>query len=133
MKEELLKLLQANPATAGRSDDFLDALAEDIQALIIRALVPGNTDDVAAVLEQRVIDVYNDHFGVKLSNLFMLEPFDGKRKLYYSGRMRVVKAMIQAMLLEQDENFDREPQPETTGDMLRRRLEELTPGKQLVN
>lgn len=135
MREELLKLLQSNPATAGRPDDFLDTLAEDIQALIIRAIVPGNPNDAAEELEHRVADVYNDHFGVKLSNLFTVEPFNGKRKLYYSSRARVVRAMIQAMLLEQDENFDRDASIyETPADVLRQRLEELAvPEKHLIN
>lgn len=135
MKDALLRILQTHPATAGRPDDFLDTLAEDIQALIIRATVPGNPDDAAEELEHKVTDVYNDQFGATLFNLFSTQPFLGKRKLYFSSRARVVRAMIQTMLLEQDEHFDRTADAyETPAAVLRQRLEELAvPEKQFIN
>ena len=52
MKKELLLLLKANPATAGRPDDFLDTLAEDIQAAIIRAIIPAPYEDQTLLIEQ---------------------------------------------------------------------------------
>ena len=58
MKENLLQLLNSNPATAGRPSDFLEALAEDIQAVIIRAIVPAPYEDHVAELEHHVTDVH---------------------------------------------------------------------------
>lgn len=110
MKEALLKLLQSNPATAGRPDDFLDTLADDLQAVIIRAVSPAATSDATvSELEHQVDDIFNDHFGVRLCNLYSIEPFHGKKRLYFSARKRVVKSMIQAMLVEQADLFDRDP------------------------
>lgn len=101
MKAELLRLLKQNPASAGHSDDKLDGLAEDLQAVIIRALVTP-TDPAIVDLEARVDSVFNDVFGATLFNLFTTAPFEGKRALYFSSRKAVVQAMIQTMFLEQD-------------------------------
>lgn len=47
MKNKLLQLLRTNPATAGRDEEFYDNLTDDIQAVIIRALLPKEVlDDV---------------------------------------------------------------------------------------
>jgi hypothetical protein len=102
VKKELLLLLKANPATAGRPDDFLDTLAEDIQAAIIRAIIPAPYEDHVWELEQHVADVYNDHFGVQLSNLLTTVDFHEKLQLSPSDRKRLVLAMIQTLLIEQD-------------------------------
>lgn len=131
MKEKLLELLKADPVTAGHSDEFLDGLADDIQAVIIRALVPGDPNDPVAALEHQVDDIYNDHFGVRLSNLYTMEPFHGKKKLYFSARQRVVKAMIQAMLIEQSEQYDRNDSVQA-GETLKQRLAELKVDKNTV-
>ena len=132
MKDALLKLLKSRPETAGRCDEFLDTLADDVQAVIIRALVPGDPNDPLVELEHQVEDIYADHFGVRLSNLFTVEPFNGKKKLYYSARARVVKAMIQAMLLEQADQYDRNDS-EQAGEQLKARLAELQPTSTLLN
>lgn len=102
MKEKLLKLLQCDPATAGRPDDFLDTLAEDIQAVIIRAVVPAPREEAEAELEYRVTSVLNDVFGTSLYNLFTTQRFDGKKVLGPAGRKTIVAAMLQTMLLEND-------------------------------
>ena len=135
VKEQLLRLLENNPATAGRPSDFLDTLAEDIQALIIKAIVPPGPAALSAADEDRahqINDIFSDHFGVKLSNLFTMEPFHGKRKLYYSARAKVVIAMIQAMLAEQDKQYDRNDS-EQAGETIRQRLAEMRVPTALLN
>lgn len=102
MKELLLRLLNNYPATAGRPEEFLDTLADDIQALIIRAIAPGDPNDATEWLEHNTLDVYNDHFGVKLYNLFTTENFNDKVNFGPPERRRIVMAMIQTMLIEQD-------------------------------
>jgi hypothetical protein len=123
MKEKLLKLLNEHAATAGLDAWILDSLSEDLLAVIVRAVVPCPTNDELAEFEHRVNGVFNDHFGVKLSNLFTVEPFHGKKELPYYARKRVVLAMIRAMLFEQDDLFARNA--ELQGDCLKRRLSEL--------
>lgn len=125
MKENLMTLLMCHPLTKGCSHSFLDDLADDLSAVIVRTVVPENIDSIIE-LEHRVSDVYNDHFGVKLSNLFTTEYYSGKSALSFKDGGRVVKAMIQTMLIEESavaafhelENEDR-------GELLKRRLQEL--------
>lgn len=136
MKERLLQLLKICPATAGRPDDFLDTLADDLQAVVIRAIVPGDPNDPVVAIEQTVEDIYLDHFGVMLSNLYMVEPFAGKRHVLFNARMHVVKAMIQAMLLAQneiDESFDADFGSSEHGETIKRRLQELSSKPVTVN
>ena len=139
MKEKLLLLLNSHPATAGRPPEFLDTLADDIQAVIIRAIHPANTDDAVAALEEQVDEVYGSDFGVHLFNLYSVEKFPGKSELVFSARKRLVRAMIQTILVEQciDYDCDVEDMPAllsnvTDGNTLKRRLTELqatpTPG-----
>lgn len=132
MKEKLLQLLSTHPATAGRPSDFLDTLAEDLQAVMIRAIQTDAGLDITAELEARALDIYNDHFGVKLSNLVTIEPFLGKKKLYFSARRRVTLAMIQTMLVEQQDQYDRNDS-EQAGEVMKHRLADLTPKAELVH
>jgi len=128
VKEKILQLLRDYPATAGRPDDFLDTLAEDLMAVVIRAIAPGDPNDPVVAMEHAVDDVYSDHFGVLLSNLYTIEPFHGKRHVVFSARARVVKAMIQAMLLEQesiDESDNADFGTAEHGATIKRRLTEL--------
>ncbi len=126
MKDKLLQLFADTPALAGQPSDFLETLADDIQAMIIRAISVEQPveADITAALEAHTLDVYNDHFGVKLSNLFAVEPFHGKKKLYFSARRRVILAMIQAMLVEQADQFDRNDS-EQAGETIKHRLNDL--------
>ena len=131
MKEKLLRLLENDPATAGRPDDFLDTLAEDILALIIRALAPGATEDAVTELEDAVEKVYHSNFGLRLFNLYTTEDFPGKKLVYFAARERMVKSLIQVMLIEQITTPDREeafPRPictPTDGPTLKRRLRKV--------
>ncbi len=124
MKEKLLLLLSGEPAMAGRSAEFLDTLAEDLTAVIIRALLPGDPTDPVQAIEHQAEDIYLDHFGVKLSNLFAVEPFHGKKKLYFSARKRVIMSMLVAMLVEQADQYDRNDS-EQAGETLKYRLNDL--------
>ena len=141
MREKLLLLLNNSPATAGRPDDFLETLADDIQAVIIRAIHPANTDDAVAALEEQVEEVYGSDFGVHLFNLYSVEKFPGKSELVFSARKRLVRAMIQTILVEQciDYDCDVEDMPAllsnvTDGNTLKRRLLELsTAPKVMIN
>ena len=132
MREKLLQLLNNSPALAGRPDDFLETLVDDIQAAIIRAIHPANTDDAVAALEEQVEEVYGSDFGVHLFNLYSVEKFPGKSELVFSARKRLVRAMIQTILVEQciDYDCDVEDMPAllsnvTDGNTLKRRLTEL--------
>jgi hypothetical protein len=130
VKEQLLQLMKDNPATAGRPDDFLDTLAEDILAVIVRAIALGDPSDPLVEIEHRVEDVWVSQFGVSLFNLFGMELFPGKKELPFSARKRVVEAMIQAMLLEQDEvpsgiEADAFQYSEARSELMKCRLAEL--------
>ena len=131
MKEKLLRLLENDPATAGRPSDFLDTLAEDILALIIRALSPGTTVDAVAALEAAVEEVYHSDFGVHLFNLYSTEDFPGKKRVYFSGKKKLVKTLIQTLLIEQktypdrDEAFPTPHEVPTSGPTLKRRLRQV--------
>ncbi len=128
MKENLITLLMCHPLTKGCSRSFLDDLADDLLAVIVRTVVPENVDSVIE-LEHRVSDVYTDHFGVKLSNLFTTEYYSGKNILSFKDRQRVVKAMIQTMVTEEAAivTFN-EFNPDGGGraELLKRRLQELS-------
>ena len=125
MKENLITLLMCHPLTKGCSRSFLDDLADDLLAVIVRTVVPENVDSVIE-LEHRVNDVYTDHFGVKLSNLFTTEYYSGKNALSFEDRQRVVRAMIQTMLVEESAvaTFN-ELADEGRAELLKRRLQEL--------
>ena len=132
MKEKLIQLLQNSPATAGRPDDFLDTLADDIQAVIIRAISPGNSDDAMEALEHEVEEVYQSDFGVLLFNLYSTMDFPGKKPMEFSRRKQIIRALIQALLVEQciDYEIDADELPAllattTDADTLKRRLREL--------
>jgi len=141
LREKLLLLLNNSPATAGRPDDFLETLADDIQAVIIRAIHPANTDDAVSALEAEMEEVYGSDFGVRLFNLYTTENFPGKKApiLAFSARKRLVRAMIQTLLVEQciDYDCDADDIPAlfsgaSDGNTIKRRLTELssapTPG-----
>ncbi len=134
MKDKLLQLFADVPALAGQPSDFLETLADDIQAIIIRAISieQPSESDITAELEHQVQDIFNDHFGVKLCNLVSIEPFHGKKKLFYSARKRVTLAMIQAMLLEQNDQYDRNDS-EQAGETIKHRLNDLALKPTTVN
>jgi len=126
MKENLITLLMCHPLTKGCSRSFLDDLADDLLAVIVRTVVPENVDSVIE-LEHRVNDVYTDHFGVKLSNLFTTEYYSGKNALSFKDRQRVVKAMIQTMLVEESAVAAFVAlEDEGRAKLLKRRLQELS-------
>ena len=126
MKENLRTLLMCHPLTKGCSRSFLDDLADDLLAVIVRTVVPENVDSVIE-LEHRVNDVYTDHFGVKLSNLFTTEYYSGKNILSFKDRQRVVKAMIQTMLVEESAiTAFVVLEDEGRAELLKRRLQELS-------
>jgi hypothetical protein len=115
-----------HPLTKGCSRSFLEDLADDLSAVIVRTVVPENIDSVTE-LEHRVSDVYNDHFGVKLSNLFTTEYYSGKSAISFEDRQRVIKAMIQTMLIEESAvAVFHELENEDRGELLKRRLQELS-------
>lgn len=131
MKEQLLQLLKSNPATAGRPDEFLDSLADDLQAEIIRALSPGTDEEDG--LRDAVEHVYQSDFGIRLFNLYSTSDFPGKRPVLFSQRKRIIKALIETLLVEQCIDFECEESElpvvlaaATDGPTLRRRLIELS-------
>jgi len=127
MKENLRTMLMCHPLTKGCSRSFLDDLADDLLAVIVRTVVPENVDAVTE-LEHRVNDVYNDHFGVRLSNLFTLEYYSGKKALSFEDSQRVVKAMIETMVTEEAAivTFNEfNPDGGERAELLKRRLTEL--------
>jgi hypothetical protein len=130
MKEKLLMLLTDHPLTEGCTPEFLENLADDILTVIIRAAVVEKTYQIpcAETLNERVDDVYNDHFGVKLSNLFTTEYYSGKNALSFEDRQRVVKAMIETMVMEECAIVtfnDFNPYDDGRAELLKRRLTEL--------
>ncbi len=140
MKEKLLQLLKSHPAAAGRSDDFLDTLADDLQADIIRALSGEREDD--AGLNEAVEQVYHSDFGIAFFNLYTTKHFPGKQPKEFSARKRIVKSAIETLLVEQCIDFECEPEHiqqvltnVTDGPTLKRRLMELStpPSKTSIN
>lgn len=130
MKEKLLQLLKSFPALAGRPDDFLDTLADDIQADIIRAMTGEREED--AGLNDAVEAVWHSDFGITLFNLYTTQDFPGKQPKEFSARKRIVKSAIETLLVEQCIDFECEPEhvPQvlsnvTDGNTLKRRLREL--------
>jgi hypothetical protein len=132
MKEKFQQLLKTYPSTAKMTDEFIDNLAEDICALILRALSPASTDDALAALEHETDEVWQSNFGVEVFNLYTIKNFPGKKDLPFSVRKRVVRAMFQALLVEQCVDYDcaLEVAPDLLdrvhdGPTLKRRLIEL--------
>ena len=122
MMENLLSLLAWHPLTKGCTQAFRENVADDLLSVIIRATVPTSAEK----LDERVNDVYNDHFGVQLSNLFTSGHYLNKAPLAFSERMRVVRAMIQTMLVEESAiTAFNELDGEGRGEILKRRLTEL--------
>ncbi len=117
MKEKLLELLR--DATPNHSEEFFDALAEDILAVIIRAITPF-ADDAVGDVEHEVLSVYNSRFGTALHNSFWAHPPEQMEGLPVAEFERISKAMIQTMLLE------------LPGETLKRRLNELSSEKDLT-
>lgn len=129
MKAELLQILRNHFPNA--SESTLDDLAEDLQAVTIRALVTPNAGDPAVLeLENRVEDIYVDEFGRQLTNLLTMVDFPGKTKVYWSARKSIVRSMIQTMLLEQDAAYHRMTD---RGEAIKMRLSELTDTPVLVH
>jgi hypothetical protein len=96
VKQQLLNLFASTPAIAAKGPAFADDLAEDVQAVIIRALqLPTATDPQLAQLEHDVHDLYVHTFGVQLSNL-LFQHYD----LTGSTQASVTKAMLQTFQLE---------------------------------
>lgn len=96
MKDRLLKLFASTPAIAMRGSEFSDNLAEDVQAVIIRALGITHVEDPQLTqLEHDVEDLYVDAFGVQLSNLLFQH-----YSLAGSPQATVTKAMLLTFQLE---------------------------------
>ncbi len=118
MRENMLTLLACNPLTKGCTQAFRENVVNDLLSVITSA-------------EERVDDVYNDHFGVQLSNLFTSGHYIDKAPLSFSERMRVVRAMIQTMLIEEAAIIVfNELNGEGRGEILKRRLTELRQAEQ---
>jgi hypothetical protein len=107
LKDGLLKLFANNPTLASKDAEFLDTLAEDVQAVIIRALglAPTNDDQ----LEHDVDDMYVSQLGVQLCNLLFYQ-----RGITGSEQKSIAKAMLQTLALEYGQ-----------GDILKTRLRAL--------
>ena len=141
MKEKLLQLLKNNPATAGRPDEFLETLVDDIQAAIIRAISPGNTDDAVEALQQEVDELYGSPFGIKLFNMYAIEEFPGKKQVTFAARKRIIRAALETLLVEQCIDYTGDLDDVMTltasspdGPTLKRRLLELsTAPKGMIN
>ena len=118
MRENLLSLLASHPLTKGCTQAFRENVVNDLLSVITSA-------------EERVDDVYNDHFGVQLSNLFTSGHYIDKAPLSFSERMRVVRAMIQTMLIEEAAIIVfNELNGEGRGEILKCRLTELRQAEQ---
>ena len=104
LQQEIVQLLKDFPATVveGKSfDAYMDDLADDIQAKVIKALAQYNPPrpsvyEVDPELEHRLDMLTNSHFGVALHNMVFLT---GHRP---AGVVPgpVVRAMLRVFLLE---------------------------------
>lgn len=123
MKQALLKLFTATPALQGKDPEFCDNLAEDVQAVIIRALglAAPSTDPQLDALENAVEDIWVSDFGIALSNAVTMDTYPHKQSMPYTVRYHAVRAMIQTLLLEQAGHFDT-----GRGEMMQQRLKELS-------
>lgn len=119
MKEKLVELLKEH-ITCQTSAQEREDIAEDIMALIIRAITPFANDSVEDV-EHQVVSVYNSRFGTQLHNMFWTNPPVEAEGLPMAEFERISKAMIQTMLLE------------LPGETIKRRLQELNEPSKLVN
>jgi len=117
VKEKLAALLKEHVSVI--DDDFADDLAEDIMAVIIRAVTPFANDAVEDV-EHQVLSVYNSTFGTQLHNMFWTNPPSEVDGLPMAEFERISKAMIQTTLLE------------LPGETIKRRLNELNNNKSLL-
>lgn len=95
MKAELINLFNQSPAIAAKGPAFADDLAEDVQAVIIRALGLHPGDPQLTELEHAVDDAYVSPFGVTLSNLLFME-----YSLTGAEQKAATKAMLQTLLLD---------------------------------
>jgi hypothetical protein len=95
VKQQLLRIFLHTPAIAAKGAAFMEDLAEDVQAVIIRALQLKTQDPQLAQLEHDVHDLYVHQFGVQLSNL-LFQHYD----LTGSMQASVTKAMLQTFQLE---------------------------------
>ena len=131
MKEKLRQLLNNDPATAGLPEDTLGTLTEDVLAMIIRAISPGNSDDALEALQHEVEEVYQSPFGISFFNLYSIENFPGKKPVTFSARKRIVRSAIETLLVEQCIDFTGDLSDVVTlsnvadGNTLKRRLMEL--------
>lgn len=123
MKAELLKLFAATPALQSKDQEFRDNLAEDVQAVIIRALglaVPS-ADQQLNDLENAVEDIWVSDFGIALANAVTMDDYPHKQNMPFHVRYNAVRAMIQTLLLEQAGHFDT-----GRGAIMQQRLKELS-------
>jgi hypothetical protein len=96
VKQQLLRIFLHTPAIAVKGAAFMEDLAEDVQAVIIRALqLPRAQDPQLTQLEHDVHDLFVNPFGVQLSNL--LFQYYG---LTHSDNATITKAMLQTFQLE---------------------------------
>lgn len=104
LHEEIVTLLKNFPSTVveGQTfDQYMDDLADDIQAKVIKALVQYNPPrpsvyEVDPELEHRLDMLTNSHFGAALHNMVFLT--DHRPAGVVPGP--VVRAMLRAFLLE---------------------------------
>lgn len=94
MKQQLLNLFASTPAISAKGDAFMDDLAEDVQAVIIRALGLG-TDPQLTEIENSVDDLFVSQFGVQLSNLLFSD-----YRIEGAAQKSITRAMLQTFLLE---------------------------------
>lgn len=104
LQQEIVQLLKDFPATVvdGKPfDSYMEDLADDIQAKVIKALVQYNPPrpsvyEVDPELEHRLDMLANSHFGAALHNMVFMTHHRPVGMV--SGP--VVRAMLRAFLLE---------------------------------
>lgn len=112
LKQEIVNRLKEFPGKIqpGQAfDEYLEDLAEDIQADVIKATItspnraalfiaPTLDAEAAAELEHQVDMLANGTVGAALNNLVFTFYHQQGNRVYYSRRKRLVRAMLLAML-----------------------------------
>ena len=111
MKTELLTLFAATPALASKPAEFLDTLAEDVQATVIRALALVTPVQATAIIasiaddelafQNAVDDLWVSELGRTLTSLVTLADYPHKEPITAAQCTTAVKAMLGTLLLEQ--------------------------------
>jgi hypothetical protein len=95
LKQQLLNLFASTPVISAKGPAFADDLAEDLQAVIIRALGLVGADPQLTQIEKDVDDLFVSHFGVQLSNLLFSD-----YRIEGAQQKAITRAMLQTFLLE---------------------------------